>query len=272
MGLLADFKVTLFTIVLQPDSRGKKKKPGVVSEQTSLFLHGAEGTGKTVMFERAAGKPVEAIKGIARTTGGRRPTQLIETKDGFSLVGDHSGEQTDREMAERMGHLNSIKPLALLLLLDHAPRDHDFDPAYKCPKDRTLPKDRAHPIQRRFRAHNKAIQELIYVFTANPILAERCRIVIPIINKSDAWEKLGYDISVFTHWYFNGLTSLTRALTPRSVKLYEPMPLAGKWEGFGDTLKVISKEAGKEWVIKFSENPLWKIDFRIPKTKKPHNL
>lgn len=272
MGLLADLKVTLFSINLQSDIRGKKKKIGLVSEQNSLFLHGAEGTGKTVMFERASGKPFEAITRIARTTGGRRPTRLIETKEGLSLVADHSGEQTDIEKAERMGHINSLKPLALLLLLDHAPREHDLDSKYRCPKDRDLPKDPGHPIRKRFRQHNKAIQELIFLFTANPSLADRCRIVIPIVNKRDAWEELGYHISIFTHWYINGLTSLTRALTPRSVKLWEPIPLAGKWEGFGDTLKVISKEAGKEWVIKFSENPLWKIDFRIPKVKKSRNL
>lgn len=272
MGLLADFKVTIFNVNLQLDNRTKKKKTGVVSEQTSLFLHGAEGTGKTIMFERATGKPVEELDAITRTLGGRQPTQLIETKDGLTLIADHSGEPTKEEMINRMNHLNSIKPLALLLLLDHAPRDHDSDSDYKCPKDRELPKDRAHPIQRRVRAHKKAIQELAFVFRANPILAERCRIVIPIINKRDAWEKLGYDISVFTYWYFDALTELTRALTPYSVKLHQPIPLAGKWEGFGDALKIIGKEAGKEWVIKFSENPFVKIDFRIPKTKKSRNL
>lgn len=267
MGILPDVKLIVLNVNLDFSNRTKKKKQGVVSEQTSIFLHGAEGSGKTTMLERATGKKVEELELITRTLGEGVDTHLLETKDGLSLVADHSGEQSNESMVSRLRALNTMKPLAILFLLDHAPRDHDNDPAYKCPSGRELPEDSAHPVRHRFEEHKRAIEELEMIFRASPSLGERCKIVLPIINKRDSWKALGYDTGIFLDWYFYPLTSLTRSIAPYSVKLLKPIPFSGKWEDF-TALDVISKEAGKEWVIKFAENPLFNLVFRIPKVKK----
>jgi len=88
------------------------------------------------------------------------------------------------------------------------------------------------------------------------------------VNKHDAWGNMGYTIHIFTDWYFEALTALTEQLAYRKVKLNRPIPLAGKWEGFGNCLEIVRKQAGEEIFINLAENPIFTLTARIPEAKK----
>lgn len=265
MGFFPDIKLLVLNVNLSVTTDRSSGRKRLFRRQSSLFLYGATGSGKTTMLERATGKSPEELAFIGRTLG--QESHVIETRDKrVNFVVDYGGEQ--QSFKERIRTLNDIKPLAILLLLDHAPRGKETDPVYRCPKRGILPSDEEHPIRQRFEEHKRAIDELIWVFDTSPALGKQCRLVLPIVNKRDAWESMGYTIHIFTDWYFDALMELTRKLTYSKVKLNKPMPLAGKWEGFGNCLDIVREQAGEELFIRLAENPLFTLIVRIPVAQK----
>jgi hypothetical protein len=230
-----------------------------------VYLHGASGAGKTTMLEKATGKSPEELETIYPSFG-NEPPRLIGKKGDFAFVIDSPGHLDAAGI--RIRSLNQLKPLAILLLIDHAPRNRENDAVYKCPEDSNLPDDPTHPIRVRFEEHKKAIDELGKVFFANPSIAERCRLVLPIVNKRDAWEKMGYSLHIFTGWYFDVLQNLNISLANNNIHWHRPIALSGKYEGFGKSLEIVNEMAGQEWVIKLAENPFFTATVRLPTTQK----
>lgn len=267
MGLFPDIKLMVLNVNLSLADRTEKKRSQLVREQASLFLHGATGSGKTTMLEKETGKSTEDLQLISRTLG--RESHLIGKRGGeVTYVIDHGGEQKKDFSRSRLRTLNELKPLAILLLLDHAPRGRETDSNYKCPEKGALPDDEGHPIRLRFEQHKRAIAELTWIFATTPSVGERCKLVLPIVNKRDAWENMGYTVHIFTDWYFDALTKLTSTLATNKVQWHRPIPMAGKWEGFGGTLEIVREKAGKELMIKLAENPFFTAVVRVPKTRK----
>lgn len=267
MGMLADVKLLVLNVNLSPKNRTEDKRDPLFRKQTSLFLHGATGSGKTTMLERTAGKSTEDLMHITRTTG--EETHVLGKKgDPITFVIDHGGEAHKELENSRMSSLNQLRPLAILLLLDHAPRGKEIDKIYSCPEKGMLPEDGGDPIRIRFEQHQKAISELTNIFKVSPSVGENCRLVLPIVNKRDAWESLGYSIHIFTDWYFDALLELAGTISKDKVYLHRPIPLAGKWEGFGKALNIVQENAGKELRIKLAENPWFSAIIRVPTVKK----
>lgn len=266
MSFFPDIKLLVVNVNLALNYKASGKKR-LVRKQSSLFLHGASGSGKTTMLEKSTGKSPEQLQTVARTIG--EESHILEGKDGkVNFVIDHGGEQISDLIKQRLHSLNLIKPMAILLLLDHAPRGKENDPMYACPKKGELPDDEGNPVRLRFEQHKKAIDELTWVFATNPELGKRCRLVLPIVNKRDAWENMGYTIHIFTDWYFNSFIELTGTLANKGVKLYKPIPLSGKWEGFGNTLDIIRENAGEELFLNVADNLFFNLTVRIPESKK----
>lgn len=267
MGVLADVKLLVLNVNLSPSNRTEDNKDPLFRKQTSLFLHGATGSGKTTMLERSAGKSTEDLMQISRTTG--EETHVIGKKgELITFVIDHGGEDHKDLELGRMNSLNQLRPLAILLMLDHAPRGKEIDKVYACPDKGELPEDGGDPVRIRFEQHKKAISELANVFKMSPSVGENCRLVLPIVNKRDAWESLGYSIHIFTDWYFESLLELAGTISKDKVYLHKPIPLAGKWEGFGKALSLVQQHAGKEMRIKLAENPWFSAVIRMPTVKK----
>lgn len=266
MALFPDIKLTVLNVNLSLADRTGRKGKKLMRDQASLFLHGATGAGKTTMLERETGKNAEELKQISRTIGSE--AHLIGQKGEVAYVVDHGGEQRKSFTKSRIRTLNELKPLAILLLLDHAPRGRETDQDYKCPNKGALPEDEGHPIRLRFEQHIKAISELTWIFQTNPAVGERCKLVLPIVNKRDAWENMGYTVHIFTDWYFDALTELTSTLAINRIQWHRPVPMAGQWEGFGQTLDIVREKAGKELMIKLAENPFFTAVVRVPRTAK----
>lgn len=268
MGFFPDIKLLVLNVNLSLTDRTEEKGAHrLIRKQASLFLHGATGSGKTTMLERATGRSLEDLQQISRTLG--KEIHLVGKKgEPTAFVVDHGGEQNSELTKSRIRSLNQLKPLAILLLLDHAPRTKETNPSYKCPSKGILPEDESDPVRMRFEQHRKAIDELSWVFSTSPSLGERCRLVLPIVNKRDAWENMGYTIHIFTDWYFDALTQLTSTLASNNVGWHRPIPLAGKWEGFGKSLDIVRRRAGDEFVIKLAENPFFTAVIRVPVAQK----
>ncbi len=265
MGLFPEVKLFVLNLNLSLKDESDKSGKGLFRKQASVFLHGASGAGKTTLLEKTTGKSQEELEAIDRTFP-NEPPRLIGKKDDLSFIIDSPGQAADE--GYRIRSLNQLKPLAILLLLDHAPRGKENDIAYQCPIDDNLPEDPEHPIRQRFDEHRRAIDELGRVFFANPSIADRCRLVLPIVNKQDAWRKLGYSIHIFTGWYFDVLQNLNINLEYNKIRWHHPIALAGRYEGFGKSLEIVNEIAGKEMVIKLAENPFFTATVKFPTTKK----
>lgn len=265
MGLFPDVKLFVLNVNLSLKDESSGSSKDIFRKQASVFLHGASGAGKTTMLERATGKSQEELEAIDRTFPNELP-RLIGKKDSLSFIIDSPGQAADEGF--RIRSLNQLKPLAILLLIDHAPRGKENDEAYRCPEDSNLPDDPENPIRQRFDEHKRAIDELGKVFFANPSIADRCRLVLPIVNKQDAWRKLGYSVHIFTGWYFDVLQDLNINLSHNKIHWHHPIPLAGRYEGFGKSLEIVNKIAGKEMVIKLAENPFFTVTVKFPITQK----
>jgi hypothetical protein len=267
MGLFPEVKLFVLNLNLSLKDESDKSSKGLVRKQASVYLHGATGAGKTTMLEKTTGKSQEELQRIERSFG-NEPPRLIGQKGDFAFVIDSPGEASARREGIRTRSLNNLKPLAILLLLDHAPRGRENEDIYKCPNNGDLPDNPAHPIQIRFEEHKKAIDELSKVFFANPAIAKRCRLVLPIVNKRDAWEKMGYTLHIFTSWYYDVLQTLNISLANNNIHWHRPIALAGQYEGFGNTLSIVNEYAGKELVIKLAENPFFTATARLPMAQK----
>lgn len=267
MSLFPDIKLFVLNLNLSLKDESDKGGKGLIRKQASVFLHGASGAGKTTMLERTTGKSPDELRQIERSFG-NEPPRLIGKKDDLAFIIDSTGEPTPVGEGHRARSLNKLKPLAILLLLDHAPRRKESDPIYNCPPNGNLPDDIGHPIRARFEQHKTAINELSRIFFANPKIAERCRLVLPIVNKRDAWEKMGYTLHIFTDWYFDVLMELNIHLANNNINWHRPIALAGQYEGFGNTLDIVNEVAGKEMVIKLAENPFFTATVRLPTTQK----
>lgn len=272
MGL-ADIKLVVLNFNLQmKDRTGKDSGIPLFRKQGSLFLHGASGAGKTTMLEKAVGKSPEELKEVTHTIGGE--THIIgEGNDSQTMVTDVGGDVVFQD--ERLRTLNQIRPLAILLLLDHAPRkpetftgsDADFGKLYKCPPKGILPEDETHPVRVRYEYHIRAIQELKRIFFVSPAVADQCRLVLPIVNKRDAWESLGYSLHIFTDWYFEALQELNTVLSNNHIKWHRPVGVTGKYEGFGESLDIVGKYAGQEMFVYLSS--FLNLTLRVPLSQKP---
>lgn len=265
MGL-ADIKLLVLNVNLLPKDRTETNlSDRLIRKQGSMFLHGASGVGKTTMLERTTGKSPEELKEVVHTIGGE--THLVGGKsEDPTMVMDYGGDQVFAD--ERLRSLNELRPLAILMLLDHAPRGYEYDPVYKCPPKGNLPRDEGDPIRVRYEQHMKAISELRRILFVSPSVAEQCRIVLPIVNKRDAWEAQGYTLHIFTDWYFDALQELNTVLIHNRITWHRPVGVTGKYEGFGDALNIVNKHSGKEMVVRLADNPFINITLRFPTSRK----
>jgi hypothetical protein len=262
MGLF-DVNLVVLNLDLELKDRTRRQSGNALfRKQGSLFLHGASGTGKTTMLEKSTGKSYEELKTISRTIGAE--LHLANEGEGTFMITDVGGDPVFENERHRM--LNEVKPLAIVILLDHAPRTMENEEAYRCPPNGNLPKDKSHPIRVRHEEHIRTIQELREVFYVSPAVAERCRLVVPLINKRDAWENLGYSLPIFTDWYFNALTELNNTLINNKIKWRKPIGVSGKHEGFGASWKLIEKLSGKELYVNIST--ILNLTLRVPLTNK----
>ena len=267
MSIFPDIKLTVLNVNLSLANKTKKGANKLISRQSSLFLHGATGSGKTTMLSREAGQSREDLQQISRTTGGKSHL-LGEDGKPITFVMDHGGDHRETVRNSRIRYINELRPLAIILMLDHAPRTKETSIDYKCPEKGILPEDESHPIRMRFEQHKKAIDELSWFFSTSPAIGKRCRLVLPVVNKRDAWENMGYSIHIFTDWYFDALTNLATTLAYNKVEWHRPIPLAGMWEGFGKSLDIVRESSGSEAVIKLAENPFFTAIIRVPMVKK----
>jgi len=267
MGLFPEVNLFVLNLNLSLKDDSDNSSKGLFRKQASVYLHGASGAGKTTMLEKTTGKSQEELKKIERSFG-NEPPRLIGKKGDFAFVIDSPGEHSIRSEGIRIRSLNKLKPLAILLLLDHAPRGREEDNDYNCPTNGDMPVDPTHPIRLRFDEHEKAINELCKVFFANPAIARRCRLVLPIVNKRDSWEKRGYSLHIFTSWYYDALQTLNISLANNNIHWHRPIAVAGQYEGFGNTLNIVNEYAGKEMVIKLAENPFFTATVRLPVAQK----
>ena len=270
---LVDTKLFVINVNLSSQDMTDSKGNKLIRKQSSLFLHGAKGTGKSTLLQRASGLSAQQVLDAeAHTIGG--DNFLIDGKGSTPFfVGDYSGDDRQIDTDGRFKALSDLQPLAVLVLLDHAPRgenpQYEFDKIFTCPPNGELPTDKNHPIRKRFEENKKAILELKRVFEINPIVAEKCRLVLPIVNKWDAWRTLGYRTNTFLDWYEMPLKELNKTVNAKNITWHNPIPLSGLLEGFGGALKIIEERGGKEWVIKIAENPLFTILIRRATVAKP---
>lgn len=272
MGL-ADIKLVVLNFNLQmKDKVGNESEIPLFRKQGSLFLHGATGAGKTTMLEKTMGKSPEELKEVTHTIGGE--VHLVsEGKESPIMVTDVGGDMIFED--ERLRTLNEIRPLAILLLLDHAPRkpktfagtDIEFGELYKCPPKGLLPEDETHPVRVRYEQHIRAIQELKRIFFVSPAVADQCRLVLPIVNKRDSWEALGYSLHIFTDWYFEALQELNTVLSNNHIKWHRPIGISGKYEGFGKAMDIVGQYGGQEMLIYVSS--FLNLTLRVPTSQKP---
>ena len=264
MGL-ADIKLLVLNFNLQmKDRTGNDSGIPLFRKQGSLFLHGASGAGKTTMLEKTIGKSPEELKEVTHTIGGE--THLIsEGNDSPTMVTDVGGDVVFED--DRLRALNEVRPLAILLLLDHAPRNMEHADLYKCPPKGNLPDDEGHPVRQRYEQHIRAIQELKRIFFVSPAVADQCRLVLPIVNKRDAWEAQGYSLHIFTDWYFEALQELNTVLSNNHIKWHRPIGITGKYEGFGESLDIVGKYGGQEMFVYISS--ILNLTLRVPLNQKP---
>ena len=256
---LFDMKLTVLNLDLNLKDRTKTNSGNALfRQQGSLFLHGASGTGKTTMLEKSTGKSHEELKAISRTIGAE--VHLANEGQNTFMITDVGGDYVFENDRHRM--LNEIKPLAIVVLIDHAPRTMENEEAYRCPANGSVPKDKSHPIRVRYEEHLTAIQELKRIFYISPAVAERCRLVVPLVNKRDCWENLGYSLPTFTDWYFEPLTELNNTLINNKIKWHKPIGVSGKHEGFGDSWGLIEKSSGKELYVNISS--ILNLSLRVP--------
>jgi len=75
MGLLSDINLMVLNVNLDVANRTRKNNDHIFRRQISLFLHGAEGVGKTTTLEKETGKTKESLEYISRTVG--KETHLL---------------------------------------------------------------------------------------------------------------------------------------------------------------------------------------------------
>ena len=259
---IADIKLLVLNVnlALQDKTDGGNK---LIRKQSSIFLHGARGSGKTTLLNRASGMSArEVVEGEGPTIGDGQNVLIGKKGKPPIIIADYSGDNAQKDMDGRFRKLDDFRPLAILILLDHAPRDEDFNKLYVCPPDGKLPTDTNNFIRKRFEEHKKAIVELKRIFELNPRVAEQCRLVLPIVNKWDAWRTMGYKIEHFARWYNEPLNDLNEIVSRNKIAWHNPIPLSGLLEGFGNVLNIIEERGGKEWFIKVAENPFFTIVVR----------
>jgi hypothetical protein len=105
--------------------------------------------------------------------------------------------------------------------------------------------------------------EILYV---SPVVADHCRLVLPLVNKRDAWEAQGYSLPIFTDWYFEALTELNNTLMNNRIKWHKPIGVTGRYEGFGDSWELIENLGGKELFVNVSS--ILDLSLRVPLTNK----
>lgn len=260
---LFDMQLMVLNLNLQMKDQTKTNSGNALyRKQGSLFLHGASGTGKTTMLERSTGKSAEELKAISHTIGAE--VHLADEGEDTFMITDVGGDDVFKNDRHRM--LNEVRPLAIVVLLDHAPRTMEHEEAYRCPPRGNLPKDKSHPIRVRYEEHVTAIEELTQIFYISPAVAANCNLVLPLVNKRDAWEAQGYSLPIFTDWYFNPLTKLNNALMNNKIQWHKPIGVAGRYEGFGESWELIERLGGKELYINISS--ILNLSLRVPLTNK----
>jgi len=180
MGLFPEVKLFVLNLNLSLKDESTDGGKGLFRKQASVFLHGASGAGKTTMLEKTTGKSQEELQKIERSFG-NEPPRLIGKKGDFAFVIDSPGESSSKSEGIRIRSLNNLKPLAILLLLDHAPRGREDNPT-QCA---TLCESDSHQsIQVKRSASQLKIQE--HANRMGQHLADQAVLEMPHIVNSDA--------------------------------------------------------------------------------------
>lgn len=164
--------------------------------RVSIFLMGAQGTGKTSFRKTLQYLSVEDIRGTSRSTS--LENSLIKYPAGNEarlelICRDFGGD--DLYMEPRRQKIIETVPLAILFFVDHQDMRIEMPQDLRASNDRMAVREweiqnrsrLARFDDRRIEAHQRHFDDLIQILQVNQMLRKHTRLIIPIVTKYDIW-------------------------------------------------------------------------------------
>lgn len=257
--MVAPSDPTMWIKVVGPASQGMFSLfRNLVRNQVSIFLLGAKGSGKTSFGNALQNASAEVIFDSSPTTGykeGQRIDHFSQTvKKQIHLVyHDYGGEP--KYGVEKMLTLSDKRPLGILFFIDHRDtrsEQAEYEKAHRPFDNKALVRqwywenrDTLGRIDRnrRLREHRAAFDELIEYLETHDELSNYCRVIIPVISKSDLWS--GYHtLSEFNTLYTEKIKEL---LTHNKLHIGDFMPVSNIYRtGISDVMEKLFQYSGSE--------------------------